>query len=450
MENIFEDIIVASATKISTQAISIIRVSGQGCIDLINKIINKPLNKKNNFYLRKVIKDNNVLDECLFLVFEKNKSFTGDETVEINCHGGVLLTNTIIKMIIKNGARLAKPGEFSQRAFLNGKIDLIQAESINNLINSKNELSIKLNAKTLVEKNNPKIQQVKSDLLDIISKLQTALDYPEYEEVENISSIEAYKSLSNIEVNLKSILEISKNLNYINEGVKTLILGETNVGKSSLLNALLNEEKAIVTDIEGTTRDLVEGTIYFKNFNLNLIDSAGIRETKDKVELMGIDKTYKLINEADLILFVINKDKFNLNLYNIIKEKEHIVILNKVDLLSETDIKALKDVFKNLILVSALKNNINELKIKLEDMYDKEELLDKDYLILTNTSHIKMFETVLDDIKSIKTNIDLGFDIDIILIDLKNILITFNNLLGIIDSNEEILDNIFRKYCLGK
>ncbi|ASP28779.1 tRNA modification GTPase TrmE [Spiroplasma corruscae] len=450
MEINFEDIIVASATKLSTQAISIIRVSGKGAIKLVNKIINKDLIYQNGFYLRKIIKDGSTIDESLLLVFQENKSFTGDETVEINCHGGVLLTTTIINLLISKGARMAYPGEFSQRAYLNGKIDLIQAESINNLINSKNDLAIKLNAKMLVDKNINQIEVIKKGFLEAISKLQTAIDYPEYEEVQNTTVMEVCPDLIIIKNEIINIINNSKNLLYINEGIKTLILGETNVGKSSLLNSLLKEDKAIVTDIEGTTRDVVEGTIYFKNFNLDLIDSAGVRKTKDKVELLGIEKTLNLINKSNLILFVINKEKYDLNLYNNIKEKEHIVILNKADLLTDTEINELKHIFPSLVSVSAKNKNVDELKKTLERKYSREDILDKDFLLLTNLKHIQMFEDVLKLLNLIEHNISLGFDIDIILIDLKKAFEIINSILGFFDSNDEILDNIFRKYCLGK
>ncbi|AKX34728.1 tRNA modification GTPase TrmE [Spiroplasma litorale] len=446
----YDDIIVASATKISTQAISIIRVSGEGTIGLINSLIDKELEPKNGFYLRKIIHEGHVIDECLFLVFIKNHSFTGEETVEINCHGGIFLVEKIIELVLSKGARLAAKGEFSQRAFLNGKIDLIQAESINNIIHSKNNLALKLNAKMLIDKNNKKLQDIKENFINNISILQTAIDYPEYDETQNTTSEIVLRDLLNIKKELVNIIDNSQKYNYINSGIKTLILGDTNVGKSSLLNSLINEDKAIVTDIEGTTRDIVEGTIRFKNFNLNLIDSAGLRKTSDVVELKGIEKTTKLIDEVNLILFVINKEKYDINLYNNIKEKEHIVVLNKADLLTETDIKTIKKSFNNLIIVSAKKNDINELKKELERRYDQEKILDEDVLILSNISHIELLKKVLESIDLIESNIIQGFDIDIIMIDLRNSLDIINNMLGIFDSNEEILDNIFRKYCLGK
>ncbi|WP_084676615.1 tRNA uridine-5-carboxymethylaminomethyl(34) synthesis GTPase MnmE [Spiroplasma taiwanense] len=445
-----DDVIVACATKISKQAISIVRLSGDDSIKIVNKILKKDLELKNKFQLRKIYDKNNLIDESLILTFIGNKSFTGQTVVEINCHGGILLTNKIISLLIENGARLAKPGEFSQRAYLNGKINLLQAEGINNLIESKNELSLKINALNLEGSSNKKILDLKEKIIDLISKIQTSIDYPDYDDIEGASIQEIKISLKKIENIIFKTIEISKRINTINHGIKTLILGETNVGKSSLLNSLLNDEKAIVTDIEGTTRDIVEGTINFENFTLDLIDSAGIRETNDIVEKIGVKKTISLINNSELIFFIINYDKINMELYDLIKEKKHIVVLNKVETLSTSQINEVEKKFKDIVKISALTNNIEELLTKIEKDFNDSELLENDLPMLTNLYHIEQFKEIFNLIRISLENLEAGFSSELINIELYEILKIINNLLGIFDADDEVIDNIFRKYCLGK
>ncbi|WP_422397894.1 tRNA uridine-5-carboxymethylaminomethyl(34) synthesis GTPase MnmE [Spiroplasma endosymbiont of Atherix ibis] len=444
------DTIVACATKVSRQAISIVRLSGEQSIEIVNKIVNKKLNENNKMQLRKIYDKKDIIDESLILTFVQGKSFTGEKVVEIQCHGGVLLTNKIISLLIEHGARPAKPGEFSQRAYLNGKINLIQAESINNLIDSKNELALKISALNLEGKNNKPLLDMKNKLIDLISKIQTSIDYPDYDDVECASIEEIKEELLILQNEILEILETSKRFNLLNSGINTLIIGETNVGKSSLLNALICEEKAIVTDIEGTTRDIVEGQLNFENFTLNLIDTAGIRKTKNEVEKIGIEKSFSLINTSNLILFVINKSKINYEIYEKIKNKKHIVVLNKVELLKNQEIKQIQDEFKNLVNVSALKGQVKNLIQKIEEDFDNGDLLESEVPILSNAFHIEMFKNILKLLKNSSKNIKDGFTTDLINIDLYDILSILNNLLGIYDADEEVIDNIFRKYCLGK
>ncbi|WP_100917145.1 tRNA uridine-5-carboxymethylaminomethyl(34) synthesis GTPase MnmE [Spiroplasma floricola] len=444
------DTIVACATKVSRQAISIVRLSGEQSIEIVNKIVNKKLNENNKMQLRKIYDNKDIIDESLILTFEQGKSFTGEQVVEIQCHGGVLLTNKIISLLIEHGARPAKPGEFSQRAYLNGKINLIQAESINNLIDSKNELTLKISALNLEGKNNKSLLDMKNKLIDLISKIQTSIDYPDYDDVEGASVEEIKVELLNLQNEVLEVLETSKRFNFLNSGINTLIIGETNVGKSSLLNALISEEKAIVTDIEGTTRDIVEGQLNFENFTLNLIDTAGIRKTKNEVEKIGIEKSFSLINTSNLILFVVNKSKINYEIYEKIKDKKHIVVLNKVELLKNEEIKEIQKEFKNLVTVSALKGQVKNLIQKIEEEFNNGDLLESEVPILSNAFHIEMFKNILKLLKNSLKNINEGFTTDLINIDLYEILKILNNLLGIYDADEEVIDNIFRKYCLGK
>ncbi|WP_051132526.1 tRNA uridine-5-carboxymethylaminomethyl(34) synthesis GTPase MnmE [Spiroplasma diminutum] len=444
------DTIVACSTKIARQAISIIRLSGEQALEITNKIISKKLENNNKMQIRKIYDGNDIIDESLILTFVNGKSFTGENIVEIHCHGGILLTKKIISLLISYGARPALPGEFSQRAYLNGKINLIQAESINNLIDSKNELALKISAMNLEGKNNRALQEMKIKLIDIISKIQTSIDYPDYDDVEGSSAEEIKTDLQILKNDTLKILEVSKRFNILNHGINTLILGETNVGKSSLLNSLISEEKAIVTDFEGTTRDIVEGQLNFDNFTLNLIDTAGIRNTNDKVEQIGIEKSISLIESSNLILFVINKSKINYELYEKIKNKKHIVVLNKAELLNMNEIEDIKGKFNNIVAVSALNSDIKNLIQWIENEFDNGDLLEIEVPILSNSFHIEMFKNILKLLSNSEENINQGFTTDLINVDLYEILKIINNLLGIYDADEEVIDNIFRKYCLGK
>ncbi|WP_134298438.1 tRNA uridine-5-carboxymethylaminomethyl(34) synthesis GTPase MnmE [Spiroplasma gladiatoris] len=445
-----EDTIVAPATNLSKQAISIIRISGKEAFNIVNKLLKKPLIEKNVQQLRKIYDNNQLIDESLILTFVENNSFTGENVVEINCHGGVLLTNKILQLLIFNGARLANPGEFSQRAYLNGRINLLQAESINNLIEAKNNLSIKLNAIGVVGKNNDKVIIIKEKILDMISRIQTSIDYPDYDDIEGSSSEEILKSLKETFNLIAEILKVSKRATFINQGIKTTIIGEPNVGKSSLLNALLNEDKAIVTNIEGTTRDIVEGEISFDNFSLKISDTAGIRKTNDQVESIGIEKSLNQIKESDLILYVIDKPVINQTIFKKIKSKKYLIVLNKADILSKEEIKKVFLQDKHIICVSAKNKEVNKLIEKIQSLYNNEDLLVADLPILTNINDITNLEIALNLINSSIKNLENGFDFDILSIDLYKSLEIINNLLGIIEMDEEVINNIFKKYCLGK
>lgn len=444
------DTIVAPATALSKQAISIIRVSGEKSFEIVNSLLNKELIYSNKPQLRKIFDDKNVIDEALLIPFVNGKSFTGEDVIEINCHGGIALTQKIIELLIKNGARLALSGEFSQRAYLNGKINLIQAQGISDLIDAKNEVAIKINALNMSGANNKIIESLREDLLDIISRIQTSIDYPDYDDIEGSTPEELILKLDEINLKINNIVARSKRAILSQDGIKTLILGETNVGKSSILNALINEDKAIVSNIEGTTRDIVEGQITLKNITINLIDTAGIRETNDIVEGIGINKAKELINTSDLILFVINYNKQNDEVYKLVKDKQHIVILNKKDELSDSQIKELENKYNSLILTQASIGNVDDVVNMMEKMYNNEELLKTTDPILTNINQVSQLELIKSKIDIASANLKEGFPIDLINIDLYEAREILNNLIGLVDIDEEVLDTIFRKYCLGK
>lgn len=445
-----DDTIVAPATKIAKQAITIIRLSGEGAFKIANRFLKQALHQGNQQQLRKIYDGEQLIDEALFITFFDKNSFTGESVVEINCHGGVLLANKILELLIKNGARMAQPGEFSQRAFMNGKINLLQAEGINNLIESRNELAIKINALNATGVNNQKILDIKADIIDIISRIQTTIDYPEYDDIQGLSSEELSKSLLITQTAIKKIVDVSQRVLKVNEGINTLILGAPNVGKSSLLNALLNEEKAIVTDVEGTTRDLVEGQINFESFSLNLIDTAGIRSTEDKVEKIGIKKGLDLIGTADLVLFVNDSAQVNQELYEKIKAKNHLLVFNKAKSLSKDEKTNLTKEYNNCVFINAMDSDIDELINAIKELWANDDLLLEDTTIITNINNISNLKKVIEMLETAINNLQNNFGVDIVMIDLYECLNIINGMLGIINTDDEVINNTFRKYCLGK
>ncbi|WP_026389479.1 tRNA uridine-5-carboxymethylaminomethyl(34) synthesis GTPase MnmE [[Acholeplasma] multilocale] len=452
MANI-NDTIVAPATNIATQAIALIRISGDDAFKITNSLLKKDVPLKRGAYLRKMYDGETLVDEVVLTVYTNPHSFTGEDVVEIACHGGILNTNRIIGLILNCGARMAMKGEFSQRSFLNGKIDLIQAEGINDLIHATNELALKIGVDNMSGSNNKAIVDLKANLMDIISRIQVSIDYPDYDDVEGSSPEDLAKLLQTIYDQVSKLLVRSKMANKSVEGIKTAIIGQTNVGKSSILNALLNEDKAIVTDIPGTTRDIVEGQISLENVTLNLIDTAGIRKTEDVVESLGIKKSRDLIDKADLVLFVVNgsniHEKDNQEIFEALKEKTHIVVVNKSELLNEEDMAKIIKMHPEAIFTSALNDDIDQLIELIQSMYINEEIMKSDELVLINLGQIGLIEKVKDKVEQSLNAMKMYMPIDIVNVDLYDAWNYLNELIGE-QYDEEIIDNIFRKYCLGK
>ncbi|ATZ18421.1 tRNA modification GTPase TrmE [Williamsoniiplasma somnilux] len=451
MKNI-NDTIVAPVTNISTQAIAVIRISGDDAFNIINKIVDKEIPLHRNIFLRKLFQNKQVVDEVVITSFVNPSSFTGENVIEIACHGGILNTNKIINLILNSGARMAQKGEFSQRAFLNGKIDLIQAEGINDLIHATNELALKIGVDNMSGSHNKTILDLKSDLMDVISRIQVSIDYPDYDDVEGSSPKDLQNLLKKIDEKLNQILLRSKLASKSASGIKTAIIGEPNVGKSSILNALLSEDKAIVTNVPGTTRDIVEGQISFQNFTLNLIDTAGIRETEDIVEALGIKKSLEYIKKADLVLFVITPEEIStksLEIINLAKDKTKIIVVNKSENLNDSEKQRLISQFNDVVFTNALNNDINELISKIDQKYNNEEILKDENLILININQISLIEQVKNKINTAYINLQNHFPIDVVNVDLYEGWGLLNELIGE-QYDEEIIDNIFRKYCLGK
>ncbi|WP_027063478.1 tRNA uridine-5-carboxymethylaminomethyl(34) synthesis GTPase MnmE [Mesoplasma seiffertii] len=447
------DTIVAPATNIATQAIALIRISGDDAFAITNQLLKKPVPLTKGVFVRKLYDNNALVDEVVLTTFVNPQSFTGENVVEIACHGGILNTNRIIKLILNQGARMAMKGEFSQRSFLNGKIDLIQAEGINDLIHATNDLALKIGIDNMSGANNQAIVELKANLMDIISRIQVSIDYPDYDDIEGSSISDLTKLLVLIEQQVTKLVIRSKMANKSVEGIKTAIVGQTNVGKSSILNTLLNEDKAIVTDIPGTTRDIVEGQISLGNVTLNLVDTAGIRQTDDVVESLGIQKSKSLINKADLVLFVVTKDNLNdeenTEIFKLLSHKPHILIVNKSELLSKEELKMIISKYPEAIFTSAINYQIDELILKIQNMYINEEILASNELILININQIALIEKVQEKIQQSLQAIQNFMPIDIVNVDLYEAWNFLNELIGE-QYDEEIIDNIFRKYCLGK
>ena len=447
------DTIAAISTTTGAGAISIIRVSGDKAVDLVNKIFKeKDLTKvqSHTIHYGHIEYKGKIEDEVLISIMKAPKTFTTEDVVEINCHGSILVTKKILEILLTIGCRLAEPGEFTKRAFLNGRIDLIEAEGVMDLINSKSETEKKLALNQIGGKVSNLIKELRQKILEVLAQIEVKIDYPEYEDIEEVTYNDLKTNINVVEQEIKKIIKESENGKIIKEGIKTAIVGRPNVGKSSLLNNLLQEEKAIVTDIAGTTRDIVEGTIIINGVKLDLIDTAGIRKTNDIVESIGVNKSLETIDKADLILLVLNNNEelteYDKEILDNIKDKKHIIIINKIDL--ETKLEVIKD--NNIVKISALNNKgIEELKNKITEMYNLEEIESKDATYLTNARGLSLLKQAEEIIKEVNKGIKNQEPIDMIEIDLKRIW----ELLGEITGEtyqEELINQLFSQFCLGK
>ncbi len=447
-----EDTIVAISTSQGIGAISIIRLSGKESIEIVNKIVkNKNLNKLNSHTINynHVVNNDEIIDEVLISIMKAPRSFTTEDVVEINCHGGIATTNKILELLLLNGCRLAEPGEFTKRAFLNGRIDLLEAESVMDIINSKTENSLKLAINQLNGSTSNLIRNLRQDLLEILANIAVNIDYPEYEDIEEVTNQKLGKEIIKIKQKINQILNDSKNSKIIKEGIDVAIIGKPNVGKSSLLNKLLDEDKAIVTDIAGTTRDIVEGKINLNGFILNIIDTAGIRKTTDKVEQIGVDKSKNLIDRADLILFLLDNNTLLNNeekeLLETIQNKKHIIIVNKTDLETKIDLKD-----ENYIRMSTINNiGIKELKERIIKLFELDKIEQSDMTYLTNARSITLLKQVKEKIEEIENSINMNIPISIIEIDLRNVWEILGKIIGE-HYEDELIDQLFTQFCLGK
>lgn len=446
-----EDTIAAISTALGVGAISIVRVSGKEAINIVNKIFDRELlnAKSHTIHYGYIIDNNEIIDEVLVSVMLAPKTFTTEDVVEINCHGGISATNKVLELVLSNGARLAEPGEFTKRAFLNGRIDLTQAEGIMNLIEAKSNVSREMSIKQITGSVSNVISNLRKDLVDIISNIEVNIDYPEYDDIEVLTNDKILPQINIIKNKLKETIKNAENGKLINEGIKIGIIGKPNVGKSSLLNALLEENKAIVTDIEGTTRDIVEGTFILDGILCHIIDTAGIRETEDIVEKLGVNKSLEIIDEADLIIFMLNNNeeltKDEIKLLDKINNKKHIIVINKIDLKNKLTINE-----PNIINISITKNiGLTELKQRIIKLFNLGDIETKDLTYLSNARSIALLKQSLNIINESITNINNNIPIDIIETDLKECWNTLGEIIGE-SYTDELIDSIFERFCLGK
>lgn len=449
------DTIAAIATTVGASAINIIKVSGKDAINITNKIFKgKNLLKVKPFTMTYgyIVNNEETIDEVLVSVFKSPKSYTGEDITEINCHGGIACTNKILELLLTNGCRLAEPGEFLKRAFLNGKRDLMEAESISDLINSKTEEARKMNIKGITGELSKLIKNLREKIVNIIANIEVNIDYPEYEDAIIYTNDLLKTNIEEIKKELNHILNESNKGKLIKDGLNIGIIGKPNVGKSSLLNSLIGENKAIVTAIEGTTRDIVEGKITLNGVSLNITDTAGIRETDNIVEKIGVSKSKEIIEESDLIIAIFDTsrelDDNDLKILEELKNKKVIYILNKQDLPSKINYEYFKE--KETIKTSLINNEgINDLLNKIKTMFQLNEIESGDFTYLSNARQISLIKESLKIIEEIDISNNENVEIDLLEIDLQRLWDTLGEIIG--DSyKEELLDVIFSKFCLGK
>ena len=449
------DTIAAISTPLGVGAISIIRISGENAIEIVKKIFKgKDLNKVKSHTINygHIYEKEKLIDEVLVSIMLKPNTFTRENIVEINSHGGIATTNKILELLLENGCRLAEPGEFTKRAFLNGRIDLVEAEGVMDLINAKTEKSMELAVNQVNGYTSNLIKELREKLVKIIANINVNIDYPEYEDIKEVTNKDIIEKITEIKNQINKILKSSKDNQIINEGIKTAIIGSPNVGKSSILNKLLEEEKAIVTDIPGTTRDIVEGNILINGILLKIIDTEGIRETDDYVENIGVEKSIKLINEADLIIYVLNNNEElteqEKKLYDKVKNKNYLTIINKIDLPNKLNYSYFDK--EKIVKISALDDKCIEIiKNKINEIFNLEELNNKDLTYLSNASSISLLKQALKKLNEIENSLNQNLPIDFIEIDLRNIWNILGEIIGE-TYTEELIDQLFSRFCLGK
>ena len=449
------DTIVAISTALGVGAISIVRVSGSEAIEIVNSVFSgKDLLKveSHTIHYGYIVDKDEKIDEVLVSIMKAPKTFTCEDVVEINCHGGIATTNKVLELLLTRGCRLAEPGEFTKRAFLNGRIDLMEAEAVIDLINGKTEEARKVAITQLTGSGSKLISSLREDLVKIISNIEVNIDYPEYNDIYEVTVKDIKDKIIYFNDKLLNIVREYENGKILTDGINTVIVGRPNVGKSSILNRLLNDNKAIVTDIPGTTRDIVEGSISFDGIRLNIIDTAGIRETEDVVEKIGVEKSLSKIEEADLVLIILNNNEEltqdDLDIINKTKDKPSIIVINKNDLDTKLDTKALEN--REIIYTNTIDlDGIDTLKRKISEMFKLEELKNKDYNFITNTRQIAKIKECIKRISDVEEALNNEMPLDIIEIDLRDIWNILGEIIGE-SYSEELLDELFSKFCVGK
>lgn len=447
-----EDTIVAISTSVGEGAISIIRLSGHDALNIASKVFTKDLTKVDSHTIHYgfITSNNEKIDEVLVSVMKAPKTFTREDIVEINCHGGIATTNKVLEVLLENGARLAEPGEFTKRAFLNGRIDLLEAEATMDLISSKAESARKISINTLTGETSNLIKNLRSELVKIISNIEVNIDYPEYEDIEVLTNESILPDIKKFKEKLEEIIKKSEDSKVIKEGIRVGIIGRPNVGKSSLLNSLLEEEKAIVTDVPGTTRDIVEGSLIVSGIPLNIIDTAGIRKTEDTVEKIGVEKSLKIIDTSDLLIYILNNNEEiteeEKEILEKTKNKKRIIVVNKIDLKTKLN----KKLLDSYIEISVKENiGIDKIKDEIKRLFNIGEISTNDMTYLSNARSIALLKKSLNNINDAINEINNNNPIDMVELSLKE---SWNNLGEVIGETytDELLDELFSRFCLGK
>ena len=453
--------IVAIATALNNSGISIIRISGAQALDVIYRIF-RPKNKEKD--IRKVksftihygnIVDNDIIvDEVLVSVMRGPKSYTAEDVVEINCHGGVTVTKKVLDLCLKNGAVLAEPGEFTKRAFLNGRIDLSQAEAVSDLINAKNDYAAKSSIAQLSGKLQKKVNELREIVLKDIAFIEAALDDPEHIDIDEYTDTLS-KNVDYVLNEIEKLYNTSENGRIIKEGINTVIVGKPNAGKSSFLNAIVGDDRAIVTEIEGTTRDILTEEINLGGILLNLVDTAGIRKTEDIVEKIGVDKARHYVETADLVIYVVDAsrelDENDYDIINIIKNKNVIVLLNKTDLDTVISKEDISNMLKCDILEISAKEyrGIDDFEAIIENKFYQGKVNYNDEICITNIRHKQLLGDSLDSIKNVKGAIDDCMPEDLYIIDMMNCYTSLGLIVGE-EVEDDLVDKIFKEFCMGK
>lgn len=448
-----EDTICAISTSMGIGAISIVRVTGPETVNIVDSIFDRDLKNapSHTIHYGHIKYNEEVIDEVLVMLMKGPKTYTTEDTIEINCHGGINTTKKVMEILLASGCRLAEPGEFTKRAYLNGRINLLEAESVNDLIIAKTDAARTLAINNVDGKLSKQISNLREKIAKILANIEVNIDYPEYTDELEVTENLMHEYLDDITKELNVLVSGAKNGRLIKEGVNVAIIGKPNVGKSSILNSLLDEEKAIVTDIPGTTRDIVEGTITLNGVAINFIDTAGIRETTDIVEKIGVDKSKKTADNADIILLVLNNNEEMTNEELIMLDKYNnerlLVFVNKMDLEKKLVLpETIKDVtYGNTIDLDGL----NTLKEAISNKLNLGSIVNKDMSYLCNLREIDLVNKAEETLKNAQNNLEAGYSVDIIEIDLKAAWNYLGEIMG--DSYEgELVDKIFSNFCLGK
>lgn len=455
------DTITAIATVLGESGISIVRISGRNSLNIVNSIFRgksnrnlldiKPYSMRYGFIIEKDTGE--ILDEVLISFMKGPKSYTAEDVVEINCHGGILATRKVIEEVIKSGARLAEPGEFTKRAFLNGRIDLSQAEAVIDIIKAKSHISVKSALQQSQGKISKEINLLREDLLEIIAHIEATVNYPE-EDLEEMTSEKVVLKLNKILDKINYILSNAEEGKIVREGLNIAIVGKPNVGKSSLLNSLIEENKAIVTDIPGTTRDVIEEYMNIGGIPVKIIDTAGIRKTDDIVEKIGVEKSKEKIDESDLVILMMDSskklDKEDEEIIDYVNHRKYIILLNKIDIGDKIDLNNICNLNSRFIIKTSIKNGegLDKIKNCIKELFFKGEIKSED-LFITNTRHkeglIRARESCIEALQTLKSTLA----IDLVSIDIKNAWVSLGKITG--DTLEEdIIDKIFSQFCLGK